>query len=229
MPPKKPLVTDSSFPINAVMRRVKRQFKTFPVTTLASVAETSRDPFRVLISCIISLRTKDAVTAEASARLYELAKTPGEMKKLAAARISKAIFPAGFYKTKAKQIREIARRIDEEHGGKVPDEIDALLELKGVGRNTANLVVGLGYGKPSICVDTHVHRITNRWGYVETRNPDETERALREGLPRRHWIAINDLLVTWGQNICAPVSPKCSECSLASDDLCRRVGVERSR
>jgi endonuclease-3 len=195
-------------------------------TTLAKV-ERRRDPFRLLVACVISLRTKDEVTARASARLFAVAATPEALARQPERRIAKLIFPAGFYNTKAKQIREIARRIARDHGGRVPADREALLEFAGVGRKTANLVLGLGFGIPAICVDTHVHRISNRLGLVRTRKPEETERALEKVLPQRLWIDINDLLVTFGQNICQPVSPWCSRCPLAG--RCPRIGVARRR
>jgi endonuclease-3 len=186
-----------------------------------------RDPFKVLISCVISLRTKDEVTDEATARLFDAADTAEEMAGLPESRIQKLIYPAGFYRVKAAHIREISRRIAGKYGGRVPDTIDELLTLPGVGRKTANLVVSAGYGKQAICVDTHVHRISNRLGYVRTRTPRETEFALRGKLPPDYWNDFNDLLVTYGQNICTPVSPRCSICRL--EPLCDRVGVVRSR
>jgi len=195
-------------------------------TTLAKV-ERRRDPFRLLVACVISLRTKDEVTAQASGRLFAIAATPETLSSLAERRIAKLIFPAGFYNTKAKQIREIARRVARDHGGRVPADRNALLAFPGVGRKTANLVLGLGFGIPAICVDTHVHRISNRLGLVRTRKPEETERALEKVLPQRLWIDINDLLVTFGQNICQPVSPWCSRCPLA--ERCPRIGVGRRR
>jgi len=176
---------------------------------------------------VISLRTKDAVTAEASARLFAAAATPTAVAAIPEKRIATLIFPAGFYNTKARQIREIARRVAEEHGGAVPREREALLELPGVGRKTANLVLGLGFGIPAICVDTHVHRISNRLGLVATKTPEQTEVALETVLPRRLWIDINDLLVTFGQQVCHPTSPKCSSCPLAL--RCPKIGVTRSR
>jgi endonuclease-3 len=195
-------------------------------TTLARV-ERRRDPFRLLVACVISLRTKDEVTAQASARLFAVAATPEALGRLPERRIAKLIFPAGFYNTKARQIREIARRIAREHDGRVPADREALLEFPGVGRKTANLVLGLGFGIPAICVDTHVHRISNRLGLVRTKTPEETEHALERVLPERLWIEINDLLVTFGQNVCHPTSPRCSTCPLAG--RCPRVGVTRSR
>jgi endonuclease III len=208
----------------AVLREEYRFWKT-PAVTI--VAQCDGSPFKVLVSCIISLRTKDEVTAQASQRLFERAATPAAMQSLSVEEVAGLIYPAGFYRNKALQIVEISRRLMDEYGGLVPDEIDELLKFKGVGRKTANLVVTLGFGKPGICVDTHVHRICNRWGYVATKTPDQTETALRKRLPAEYWIAINDLLVAFGQNHCYPVSPRCSICRLA--EMCARVGVGASR
>ena len=179
------------------------------------------------MACLLSLRTQDTTTGPAAARLFALADTPHAMLELSARTIERAIYPVGFYRTKARVILGLSRDLLDRFDGGVPDDIDALLTLKGVGRKTANLVVTLGFDKPGICVDTHVHRISNRLGYVRTRTPDETEMALRAKLPPRYWIGYNDLLVTFGQNVCAPVSPKCSLCPVAR--LCRRVGVRTSR
>ncbi|MBZ5588965.1 MAG: endonuclease III [Acidobacteriia bacterium] len=209
-----------------LVRHLERVRESVRPTTLAEV-EKKRDPFRLLVACVISLRTKDAVTAEASARLFAVARTPEGVAALPEGRIAKLIFPAGFYNTKARQIRAIARRLTEEHGTAVPADREALLALPGVGRKTANLVLGLGFAIPAICVDTHVHRISNRLGLVATRTPEQTEHALEKVLPRRYWIDINDLLVTFGQQICHPTSPKCSSCPLAG--RCPRIGVTRSR
>lgn len=191
------------------------------------LAEETGDPFRVLIACILSLRTQDTTTGPAAARLFALAATPAAMLRLTPRRIERAIYPVGFYRTKARVIRGICRDLLARFGGRVPDDLDALLTLDGVGRKTANLVVTVGYGKPGICVDTHVHRISNRFGYVRTRTPEETEMALRARLPGRYWIGYNDLLVSFGQNVCAPISPRCSVCPVSA--ICRRVGVSSSR
>ena len=191
------------------------------------MAATSGDPFRVLIACILSLRTQDTTTGPAAARLFAVAATPESMLRLPAARIAKLIYPVGFYRTKARVILGICRDLLERFGGRVPDTIDDLLTLNGVGRKTANLVVTMGFGKPGICVDTHVHRISNRLGYVRTRTPEATEMALRARLPRRFWIGYNDLLVAFGQNVCAPISPRCSTCPVRA--ICRRVGVTSFR
>ena len=191
------------------------------------VGHYSQSPFKVLISCLLSLRTQDKTTGEACARLFRLAKTAPAMAQLSPAAIEKVIYPVGFYKTKARNIQKICRILISENNGRVPDDIEALLKLPGVGRKTANLVVTLGYKKPGICVDTHVHRITNRWGYVQTKTPEMTETALRNKLPKRYWMIINDLLVTYGQNICKPISPFCSQCKIQR--YCDRVGVSKSR
>ncbi len=213
--------------IDRIVRMLTRTSRQWNPTAVGAVAQDSRDPFRVLIACLISLRTKDAVTAEASARLFRLARTPRAMVRLPAARIARAIYPAGFYRTKARTIKGLCRTLLAEYGGKVPDDLERLLGLKGVGRKTANLVLTVGYGKPGICVDTHVHRISNRLGIVRTKAPEETEFALRSVLPRRHWIPYNDLLVTFGQNLCKPISPLCSTCPV--QDLCPRLGVTKHR
>jgi len=191
------------------------------------VRRNGPDPFRILIGCVISLRTKDDVSYAATDRLFARAATPAAMLALRRSTIARLIYPAGFYNRKAEQIREISRRLVRSHAGRVPDSLAALLELRGVGRKTANLVVTLGFGKPGICVDTHVHRIANRLGWVETSAPDRTEHALRAVLPRRFWISINETLVRHGQQICKPVSPICSACPVTGD--CPRVGVGRSR
>ena len=198
--------------------------------TMPYVTEMARqlnDPFRVLISTMLSLRTKDAVTAVASKRLFQLAHSPTAMLELNAPVIEKAIYPVGFYRIKARNILTVCRELNERYGGHVPEDIDALVALPGVGRKTANLVITLGFGKPGICVDTHVHRITNRWGYVQTKTPDQTEMALREKLPPKYWIEINDELVSFGQHLCHPTSPRCSICPITQ--YCDRVGVKRSR
>lgn len=214
--------------IHPAIRILKREVRQWQEPVVGVVArESSRDPFKVLISCLLSLRTKDKTTSEASARLFALAGDPASMLEVPASRIERAIYPVGFYRTKTTQIQNICRRLLDDYNGQVPNSIEALLTLPGVGRKTANLVVTVGYGKPGICVDIHVHRISNRWGYVKTRNPKETEEALRKKLPARYWIIYNDLLVPYGQNLCQPVSPFCTRCKLVK--YCDRVGVTRSR
>jgi endonuclease III len=210
-----------------VIARLRREAPRWRPTALADVAERSRDPFRVLIACLLSLRTKDETTGPASDRLFALADTPEKMLSLEPSQIERTIFPVGFYRTKARVILGVSRDLIARFDSQVPSRIDALLTLKGVGRKTANLVVTQGFGKPGICVDTHVHRISNRLGYVKTSSPEKTETALRTKLPRRYWIGYNDLLVSFGQNVCLPVSPRCSECPVRA--WCPRVGVKRSR
>ena len=212
----------------AMLSVIRRQVKKWKQPIVGQFADgKSHAPFRVLISTVLSLRTQDATTEKASHRLFARAASPEEMLKLSASEIEKLIYPVGFYRTKARVLREISRDLLARFGGVVPDDIDALLTLKGVGRKTANLVVTQGFNKPGICVDVHVHRISNRWGFVKTRNPEETEMALRRALPRRYWIGYNDLLVSFGQNICLPVSPRCSECPIRA--TCPRRGVVHSR
>lgn len=213
--------------IDHIVRTLKRSSRQWNPTAVGAVAQDSRDPFQILISCLISLRTKDEVTGQASARLFRLARTPRTILRLPVARIARTIYPAGFYRTKAKTIRALCRTLLDKHGGKVPGDLESLLSLKGVGRKTANLVVTMGFGKPGICVDTHVHRISNRLGIVRTKTPEQTEFALRKVLPGRHWIPYNDLLVTFGQNVCKPISPLCSTCPVNS--LCPRIGVGTHR
>ena len=214
--------------IHTAIRIVKREIRQWQEPVVGVVArESARDPFRILISCLLSLRTKDKTTAEASARLFALAHEPATMLALPLKTIEQAIYPVGFYRTKAKSIHAICRRLLDAYGGTVPDSIDELVTLSGVGRKTANLVVTVGYGKPGICVDIHVHRISNRWGYIKTKTPEQSEEALRRKLPKQYWITYNDLLVPFGQNLCQPVSPWCSRCKLTM--WCDRIGVTSSR
>ena len=213
--------------ITRIVRTLTRTSRRWSPTAVGIVAHESRDPFQVLVSCLISLRTKDEVTGEASARLFRLARTPRTMVGLSASIIARAIYPAGFYRTKARTIREICRTLLARHGSQVPATMEELLALKGVGRKTANLVLTIGFGMPGICVDTHVHRISNRLGIVDTNTPEQTESALRQVLPRRYWIPYNDLLVTFGQNLCKPISPLCSACPVHAD--CPQLGVGTRR
>ena len=213
--------------IHTVFKTLREEYKGWQTPAVTIVAQCNGSPFKVLISCLISLRTKDGVTAQASSRIFERAQTPETMAELSADEIAQLIYPAGFYRTKAEQIAQLSRRLVNEYGGSVPDDIDELLTFKGVGRKTANLVMTLGFGMAGICVDTHVHRICNRLGYLSTKKPDETERVLRSQLPPEYWIEINDLLVAFGQNHCYPVSPRCSNCRLTG--VCERIGVKVSR
>jgi len=214
------------FDIAVALRLVRREIRRWSVPYL-SRDHVRHDPFRTLIACILSLRTKDAVTDAASERLFAVAATPQAILALGVPRLAQLIFPVGFYNQKARQITEICHRLRDEFDDCVPNAIEVLLTLPGVGRKTANLVVTEAFGQPGICVDTHVHRITNRWGYVHTCTPEQTEMALRAKLPARYWIEINRLLVTYGQHRCLPVSPLCSACPLF--EMCPRRGVTRRR
>jgi endonuclease-3 len=206
-----------------ILAILKEEYKKWKVPIVTEIANETRDPFRVLISTVLSARTKDAVTRKASEKLFKKAATPFEMKKLPPREIENLIYPVGFFRTKSRRIPELARLLIDKYNGKVPDSLDELLKLPGVGRKTANLVITIGFGKPGICVDTHVHRISNRFGYINTKNPTETEFALREKLPEKWWILYNDLLVTLGQNICFPRNPNCPGCPI--NKLCEQKNL----
>ena len=213
--------------INKIVENLRNATEKWREPIVTEMSRIENNPFKILISTLISLRTKDDVTREASNKLFNIADSPETILKLSDEEIEKAIYPAGFYKNKTKTIKEVSKEIIDNYNGIVPDDIEKLLIMKGVGRKTANLVLTKGFGKPGICVDTHVHRIMNRIGYVKTKNPNETEFALREKLPEKYWIEINDLLVSFGQNLCKPISPLCSNCPI--HDLCRRIGVGNHR
>ena len=178
------------------------------------IREEHPDPFAVLVGTLLSLRTRDVMTERAFDRLWPLAPTPRALLDLPGEALEEAIRPVGFYRTKARTLKAVAAALLERHGGAVPDGLEALLALPGVGRKTANLVLIEGFGKTGICVDTHVHRILNWWGFVNTRHPDETEEVLRRTLPRRWWMPVNGLLVSFGQSVCRPVGPRCAQCPL---------------
>jgi endonuclease-3 len=210
--------------IHEVVRILRREIRRWPVPALAKYVET---PFTVLISCILSLRTQDKTTLAASDRLFAIAATPESTLAVPVDAIERAIYPVSFYRTKARTIHAICELLMSRHAGKVPSDLDALLDLPGVGRKTANIVVTLAFQKPGIAVDTHVHRISNRLGYVRSRTPEKTEMALRRKLPSKYWIVFNDLLVAYGQNHCKPISPHCSTCKIAL--YCKRIGVKTRR
>ena len=213
--------------INDVVKILQKELAVGSMPVVSHLAENQCDPFVILISTLLSLRTKDEVTAAATERLFQLAATPQEMLQVPPAKIAAAIYPTGFYNVKANTIHRVCRELIERFASRVPDNLDDLVSIKGVGRKTANLVIALAYGKDAICVDTHVHRISNRLGYVKTKTPDETEYALREKLPRRHWIIYNTIMVAFGRKTCKPVSPLCSRCPVFK--YCDRVGVKTSR
>jgi endonuclease III len=214
------------FSISQALAKVKKAIRGFRTPSVTVISQKN-DPFAVLVSCIISLRTRDEVTEPASARLFKLAKNPQELINLSNAKIEKAIYPAAFFRNKTQSLKELCKDLVDNYAGQVPDKLEDLLKLKGVGRKTANLTLTLGHNKLGICVDIHVHRISNRWGYVKTKTPDATEMVLRDILPKRYWKSYNDLLVTFGQNICKPVSPFCGSCFLA--DACPKTGVTTRR
>jgi endonuclease-3 len=213
--------------INDIVKILKKELAVGSLPIVSHLAADQRDPFVILISTLLSLRTKDEVTELTTERLFRLASTPAEMLKIPEQKIATTIYPVGFYRVKARTIHHVCRELIERFDSRVPDNLEELLGIKGVGRKTANLVISLAYGKPGICVDTHVHRISNRLGYVKTKTPDETEFSLRAKLPRRHWIIYNTLMVAFGRRTCKPVSPLCSACHI--NLYCDRVGVKLSR
>jgi endonuclease-3 len=213
--------------ISDVIKILKKELAVGTMPIVSHLAENQRDPFMILISTLLSLRTKDEVTEVATERLFALATTPAEMLKVPQTKIAKVIYPVGFYHVKARTIHSVCRDLINRFNSQVPDDLNELLSINGVGRKTANLVVTLAYGKEGICVDTHVHRISNRLGYVKTKTPDETEFALRAKLPHKHWIIYNTIMVAFGRKTCKPVSPLCSKCPVFK--YCDRVGVGLSR
>lgn len=213
--------------IDFFMKQLRECYKSWNSPVITLIAARTADPFLILVSTIISLRTKDEVTIDASERLFAKAKTPEKMMALGSDAIAGSIYPAGFYATKSKRIVEISRILMKKYNGNVPDRMDDLLALPGVGRKTANLVLVEAFGQDAICVDTHVHRISNRTGYVKTTSPDATEMALRNKLPKKYWKIYNEILVAFGQKLCRPVSPWCSKCPVSG--VCARNGVIKSR
>ena len=214
-------------PWDRIFTLLLSQLEKEELPSVSRIAQEKRDPFRILISTMISLRTKDEVTMQASSRLFSRSLSPKEIFAMSEKDIAEIIYPAGFYRTKAKNIKRTSGILLEKYSGEVPRKMEDLLSLPGVGRKTANLVLNLGYGIPAICVDTHVHRICNRTGWVRTSTPEETEFALMDILPENLWIDINEILVTFGQSICTPQSPWCSKCSIPS--YCEKENVPRSR
>jgi len=200
--------------ISSIIKILKRETKRFENPLIEEIKEKNRDPFKILISCLLSLRTKDEIAAKASKKLFSLADNPKKMAILKEKEIMEAIKSVNYYKTKARRIKEISIELIKNYGGKVPDNFEDLLKLKGVGRKTANIVITNAFGKYGIAVDTHVHRISNRLGIVKTKNPEETEYELKRILPKRYWKDLNKIFVIWGQNICLPRNPKCDICKI---------------
>ena len=218
---------EKDFPISEVVETLKKEAKNWDVPVVTLIALQEKDPFKVLLSTILSLRTKDEVTIDASKRLFEIISKAEDIDKVKVEDIEKAIYPVGFYRRKAVQIKKNCERLVKEFDSKVPKDIETLLSFEGVGRKTANLVLSEGHGIAAMCVDVHVHRISNRLGYIRTRDPHESEIALREKLPKKYWNEYNALLVAFGQYICRPVSPHCSVCPVKK--WCRQVGVIKWR
>jgi endonuclease-3 len=214
-------------PVSAVLKRLGRAIRGMEEPAVEKISEDTReDPFQVLISTMLSAQTRDPVTHAASMRLFRVARSPRTMAAVPTARIQRLIYPVSFYRVKARHVREASRQIVQRYGGRVPGTMTELLTLPGVGRKTANLVLILSHAsRDNICVDTHVHRISNRLGWVKTRTPDQTEQALYRAVPRRFWPTVNLYLVTWGQNVCRPVYPRCAACVVSA--MCPRVGVTR--
>lgn len=200
--------------IPLVIKTLKKHRREFITPALTEIAERSDDPFKVLISCILSLRTRDETTARVSEQLYKVADTPKDIANLPLKKLSAIIRPVNYYKTKAKRIKAMSKLIHEKYSGKVPNDMETLLRIKGVGRKTANIVIVYGFNKSGLPIDTHCHRIPNRLGWVETKTPEKTEEALRLIIPKRYWIDFNDLFVQFGQNVCTPRNPKCDRCPL---------------
>jgi len=213
--------------IDRFVAAIEANYRQWNPPIITFIANRGATPFEVLVSTLLSLRTKDEVTSVAADRLLSAARTPEALIKLTPQEIERLIYPVGFYPTKAKRLLSISRILLDRYSGNVPDTLEELTALPGVGRKTANLVLVEGFKKPAICVDTHVHRISNRIGYVVTKHPDQTEMALRKKLPKRHWVRYNELLVAFGQVVCRPVSPFCSRCPVA--DMCPQIGVQRHR
>ena len=213
--------------VSRIMRTLAREIDGMDVPAVEKISsEHAEDPFRVLIGTLLSARTQDQTTHAASTRLFTVAPTPKAMAALPVKRIEKLIYPVGFYRNKAKFVKAAAAAIEQRFGGQVPASLDEMVTLPGVGRKTANLVMIIAFqSADNICVDTHVHRISNRLGWVATRDPEQTEQALYDAIERRWWARLNRYLVTWGQNVCRPVYPRCGACALVAE--CPQIGVER--
>lgn len=213
--------------IKKILQILQKEYLKWQKPAVTEIAERTKEPFQVLISTMLSLRTKDKVTAAASKSLLTKGSLPESLITLSASEIEQLIYPVAFYKRKAENILKVGKILIKKFNSKVPDDLDLLLSFPGVGRKTANLVLTLGFNKPGICVDTHVHRISNRLGYVNTVHPDETEMVLRKKLPHEWWIPINDILVSFGQNLCKPLSPWCSKCPVRK--YCLQINIKNSR
>ncbi len=210
-----------------VLEILNKEYQKWEAPVVTLIAQHTNDPFRVLVSALISTRTRDETTAEVCKRLFERIKNPYDLIEIPTEELEKLLYPVGFYRVKARHLKELGKELVEKFGGKVPSNLEDLLSLKGVGRKVANLVLADGYGTPAICVDTHVHRITNRWGLVKTKNPLQTEKQLMKKVPKEYWTVMNRLLVAFGQRICTPLSPKCDTCPVC--DYCSKVGLTKKK
>lgn len=210
-----------------ILERISAFVGDTPEDLAVTVAARTRDPFAVLVATLVSLRTKDEVTAIVAPRILALAPTPEKMLTVSEEEIAKALYPSSFYRIKSGHLREISQALIDRFNGQVPSNLDDLMSMTGIGRKSANLIITLAFNKPGICVDTHVDRLTNRIGFVQTNSPKQTEFRLRETLPKDWWIPINGLLIAFGRQHCTPVFPKCSTCPIRKD--CKRIGVVKSR
>lgn len=211
--------------IVTILKQETKQFT--PPLIDQIIEECGKDPFLILISCLLSLRARDVMTIHVCRVLFKHARTPQQILAIPLPDLEKIVFRTGFYKTKARVLHEVSQAILDQFGGIVPQTYAELTSIKGVGAKTANLVLGSAFGMPAICIDTHVHRISNRLGLIKTATVEQSQEALKVVLPKKYWTVWNNVLVVWGQNICAPISPKCSQCAINS--LCKKVGVTRSR
>ncbi len=210
--------------IDKIYKVLEREFTKYQAPIIDLIEMQTKDPFKILVGTILSARTKDKTTAEVTNRLFSVINKPEDFNKYSVEEIEEMIYPVGFFRNKAKQLKELPEILKDKFNDQIPDEIDDLIQLPGVGRKTANLVRAIAFKKPAICVDTHVHRISNRFGYIKTKSPLETEMALREKLPKKYWINYNSYLVAFGQNHCTPRNPKCNSCPIY--DECERVGMD---
>ncbi|MCB5252239.1 MAG: endonuclease III [Candidatus Cloacimonadaceae bacterium] len=210
--------------IDAVMKELNTHFHSVKTPIVDLIQAKTEQPFKVLIATILSARTKDETTAKVVDELFKVVNNADDLDAISAEELDRIIYPVGFHNTKTQHLKQLPKVLNEEFGGVVPSEIDDLLKLPGVGRKTANLVRTVAFSLPAICVDVHVHRICNRWGYVKTKNPLETEMALRQKLPKKHWLNINSHVVAFGQNLCKPRKPNCDICPIYK--YCKRVGVK---
>ncbi|MDD3049857.1 MAG: endonuclease III [Candidatus Cloacimonetes bacterium] len=207
--------------IDYVMNELGKLFSKYRTPVVDLIEAQTKDPFKVLVATILSARTNDRTTASVLPKLFSVVDKPEDLLVLSVTEISDLIYPVGFYRNKAVFLKELPATLNKLFNGVIPDEIDDLVKLPGVGRKTANLVRAVAFGKPAICVDVHVHRISNRWGYVNTNNPFETEMTLRKILPEKHWIKFNSYLVAFGQNLCTPRNPGCGECPISEE--CKKL------